>query len=124
MKNSIKLGLIAMGLVAGISSAQAQSKGDWVLAQYKGGNYWYPGVIQAVVGGNITVAYDDGDRETLSVNAVRPYNWAIGGRVECNFKGAGKWYPGKIASLGGETIGINYDDGDRETTKTGRCRSQ
>jgi hypothetical protein len=124
MKNSIKLGLIAMGLVAGISSAQAQSKGDWVLAQYKGGNYWYPGVIQAVSGGNITVAYDDGDRETLSISAVRPYNWAIGGRVECNFKGAGKWYPGKIASLGGETIGINYDDGDRETTKTGRCRSQ
>jgi hypothetical protein len=26
--------------------------------------------------------------------------------------------------LGGDTIGINYDDGDRETTKTGRCRSQ
>jgi hypothetical protein len=124
MKNSMKLGLIAMSLVAGVSSAQAQSKGDWVLAQYKGGNYWYPGVIQAVAGGNITVAYDDGDRETLSVSAVRPYTWAIGGRVECNFKGAGKWYPGKIASLGGETIGINYDDGDRETTKTGRCRSQ
>jgi Agenet domain len=124
MKNSYKLGLIVMGLIAGIGSAHAQSKGDWVLAKYKGGGYWYPGVIQAVSGETITVAYDDGDRETLSVSAVRPYNWAIGGRVECNFKGAGKWYPGKIASLGGETIGINYDDGDRETTKTGRCRSQ
>ena len=29
-----------------------------------------------------------------------------------------------IASLGGETIEINYDDGDRERTKTGRCRSK
>ena len=70
------------------------------------------------------MSYDDGDRETLSVAAVKPYDWVIGGRLECNCKGTGKWYPGKIASLGGETIGINYDDGDRETTKTGRCRSQ
>lgn len=124
MKNSLKLGLLAMSLIAGIGSAQAQSKGDWVLANYKGAGYWYPGVIQAVSDGKVTVSYDDGDRETLAVAAVRPYDWVIGGRVECNFKGSGKWYPGKIASLGGETIGINYDDGDRETTKTGRCRSQ
>jgi hypothetical protein len=64
------------------------------------------------------------DRETLSLGNVRPYDWAIGRRVECNFKGAGTWYPGVIASLAGETIGINYDDGDRERTKTGRCRSR
>jgi hypothetical protein len=124
MKNSVKLGLIAMGLIAGRSSAHALSKGDWVLANYKGGGYWYPGITQAVPGGKIPMSYNDGDRETLAESAVGPFDWAVGGRVECNFKGAGKWYPGKITSLGGDTIGINYDDGDRETTRTGRCRSQ
>jgi hypothetical protein len=72
----------------------------------------------------VTIRYDDGDRETVSISAVRPYDWAIGGRVECNFKGQGTWYPGRISSLAGERIGIAYDDGDKETTKTGRCRSR
>lgn len=124
MKTFLKPCLIALGLIAGMGSAHAQSQGDWVLARYKGGDYWYPGIIQSKSGDSITVAYDDGDRETLSLAKVRPYNWTIGGRVECNFKGAGKWYPGQIASLAGESIGVNYDDGDKERTKTGRCRSQ
>jgi hypothetical protein len=109
---------------ATLGGAAAQTRGDWVLARYKGGAYWYPGVIQSTAGDKITVAYDDGDRETLSLAAVKPYTWAIGQRVECNFKGAGQWSPGVIASLGGDTIAINYDDGDKERTKTGRCRSR
>lgn len=111
-------------LTANIGGAAAQTPGDWVLARYRGGDYWFPGIIQSVSGNRVVVAYDDGDKETLNVRNVRPYDWAIGHRVECNFKGAGKWYPGVIASLAGGTIGINYDDGDRERTKTGFCRSQ
>jgi hypothetical protein len=111
-------------VASGLCGAQAQTQGDWVLARYKGGAYWYPGVIQSVTGDRISVAYDDGDRETLNLADVRPYTWAIGTRVECNFQGAGKWYPGVIASLAGESVGINYDDGDRERTKTGRCRAK
>jgi hypothetical protein len=42
---------------------------------------------------------------------------AIGMKVECNFEGAGEWYPGTIAALAGETIGIAYADGDKETTR-------
>ena len=110
MKLKIVLG--AALLAARCVPASAQTPGDWVLARYKVGN------------GKITVAYDDGDRETLPVSAVRPYDWMIGMPVECNFKGQGQWYSGTIASLAGERIGINYDDGDRETTKTGRCRSR
>ena len=88
----------------------------------------YSGVVWdgtlTLSGGKITVAYDDGDRETLPVSAVRPYDWMIGMEVECNFQGQGQWYPGTISSLAGERIGIAYDDGDKETTKTGRCRSR
>lgn len=110
---------MAMGLV----SAQAQTAGDWVLAKWKNGAYWFPGIIQSVQGDKLVITYDDGDKETLYANMVRPYNWKVGSKVECNFKNAGAWYPGKITALNGASVSIAYDDGDKENTKTGRCRS-
>lgn len=119
----MKLFLAIGAVVLSIAPAHAQTAGDWVLARWKGGQHWFPGVVQTVSGGKLTIEYDDGDRETLNVKAVKPYNWAIGSRVECDFKGKG-WYSGKITALGGEKLTIAYDDGDRETTRTGRCRSE
>ena len=115
--------LAALAVLLCTATVEAQTPGDWVLARYRAGPYWYPGIIQGIGGDRVTVAYDDGDRETLILGNVRPYDWAIGRRVECNFRGAGRWYPGVIASLAGGRIGINYDDGDWEQTTTGRCRS-
>ncbi|MCF3640381.1 hypothetical protein LXM94_10435 [Rhizobium sp. TRM95111] len=43
----------------------------------------------------------------------------VGARVPGNYRGAGYWFPGIV-----EKIGIAYGDGDRETTKTGRCLSR
>lgn len=117
---AIAAGMLAM--TAGIASAQ--TPGDWVLGNYQGAGYWYPGIAEKVGGGKVTIRYDDGDRETVTAKKVRPYDWMIGMKVECNYKNAGEWYSGKIASLAGEKIGIAYDDGDKETTKTGRCRTQ
>lgn len=126
--NTVNKTLIATVILSVVSSfassVSAQTKGDWVLGNYKGAGYWFPGVIDSVSGGQVTIRYDDGDRETVAINKVRPYDWMIGTRVECNYKGAGQWYAGKISSLAGEKIGIAYDDGDKETTKTGRCRTQ
>ncbi|CAO3428019.1 agenet domain-containing protein [Azospirillum doebereinerae] len=116
--------LAAGVMMAGIGGAVAQTKGDWVLGRYKGGDYWFPGVIQSVTDSKAVVVYDDGDKETVTLSNLRPYDWKVGGKVECNYKGAGKWYSGVIASLDAENIGINYDDGDKEKTKTGRCRSK
>lgn len=118
-----RLALAAAIFGGGLSPVLAQTAGDWVLARYKGGDYWFPGIVQSIAGDRVVVAYDDGDRETLALSRVRPYNWAIGSRVECNFKRGGKWYPGVISSLAGEALGVNYDDGDKERTKTGLCRS-
>ncbi len=116
--------VLAGAVVAALAtSAGAQTAGDWVLGNYRGGDYWYPGLIEAVNGRQVTIRYDDGDRETVSLDAVRPYDWMIGMRIECNFQGLGTWYPGTISALAGESIGIAYDDGDSETTRTGRCRS-
>jgi hypothetical protein len=117
--------ILAAGfLAASAFAAGAQTTGDWVLGNYKGAGYWFPGVIDRVQGGQVTIRYDDGDKETVALRDVRPYNWSIGKKVECNYKGQGEWYRGTISSLAGERIGIAYDDGDKETTKTGRCRSR
>jgi Agenet domain len=111
-------------MALGCGIANAQTVGDWVLGNYKKSGYWFPGIAERIEGGKVTIRYDDGDRETVSLNEVRPYDWMIGMKVECNYKNAGDWYSGTIASLAGEKIGIAYDDGDKETTKTGRCRSR
>lgn len=117
--------LVSAGIIAACGvSAHAQTAGDWVLGNYKGAGYWFPGIVVKSGNEKITIRYDDGDVETVAIGDIRPYDWMIGMKVECNYKGAGKWYAGKIASLAGEKIGIAYDDGDKETTKTGRCRSQ
>jgi hypothetical protein len=68
----LKLSVAAAALAASLGGAAAQTQGDWVLARYKGGPYWYPGIIQGVTGDRVTVAYDDGDRETLSLRSVAP----------------------------------------------------
>jgi len=122
--NFTKLLMVGGLLAGGVVSADAQSNGDWVLGNYKGAGYWFPGIVEKSGGGKVTIRYDDGDRETVSISNVRPYDWMIGMKVECNFKGQGNWYRGTISSLAGEKIGIAYDDGDKETTKTGRCRTQ
>ncbi|MEO3998857.1 tudor domain-containing protein [Mesorhizobium sp. CAU 1732] len=124
MIRNASIRLAAAAIVMGCSSAGAQTAGDWVLGNYQNSGYWFPGVAEKIQNGKVTIRYDDGDRETVSSRNVRPYDWMIGMKVECNYKNAGDWYSGTIASLAGERIGITYDDGDKETTKTGRCRSR
>jgi hypothetical protein len=100
--------LLDFGLARGVFSliavcsvdARALTVGDWVLGNNQGAGYWFPGVVEKIGADKVTIRYDDGDRETVAVGAVRPYDWMIGMKVECNYKGAGDWYPGTIASLG------------------------
>ena len=71
MKNVLSIILTASFLASGASAASAQTKGDWVLGNYKGAGYWFPGVIEKIGGGSVTIRYDDGDRETVASSAVR-----------------------------------------------------
>ncbi|MCG8271375.1 tudor domain-containing protein [Aquamicrobium sp. NLF2-7] len=114
----------AFTLMGGAGSAAAQSVGDWVLGNYQNSGYWFPGVISDVSNDKITIKYDDGDLETVYPNAVRPYNWSVGTRVECNWQNSGDWYAGQITLLNGDKVSVSYDDGDRENTRTGLCRSR
>ncbi len=103
----------------------AQSPGDWVLGNWRGGGYWFPGVVQSHEGGKITIVYDDGTRETVSSKQVRPYTWKLGTRVECRWSGGKAWYGGQITGISkdGTKLDIKYDDGDSERISTGGCRS-
>ncbi|MCB1606651.1 MAG: hypothetical protein KDI71_06715 [Xanthomonadales bacterium] len=114
-----------MALLLG-SAAIAQQRGDWVLAQWQGGVYWFPGVVESRTRDTVTINYDDGTRETRPINQVKIYDWHVGSRVECRWAGGSDWYAGRITSMhpGGSKISIAYDDGDREQTTTAMCRSR
>lgn len=118
--------LLLAGLLAMSNLVPAQSRGDWVLARWKGGDYWFPGVVESRNGDVVVVAYDDGTREKLSLSRVRPYDWRPGSRVQCRWQNGNEWYAGVIKSISddGVTLSIRYDDGDKEKTTTARCRSQ
>ena len=123
MKRHWIVGAVVL-LATGVASAQQH--GDWVLARWKGDRYWFPGVVQSRAGDKVTIAYDDGTKETLPANLVRPYDWDVGSRVACQWQGGTEWYAGKITAMSkdGVTISVAYDDGDREQTRTGSCRSE
>src|SRR6187402_2304387 len=112
--------------LAGSSWTSAQERGDWVLGQWKGGEYWFPGVVESRSGDEITIAYDDGTSETRPAKQVRKYDWDIDSRVECQWNGGTDWFPGRITAMSkdGITLNIEYDDGDKEQTRTGACRSR
>ena len=124
-----RLMMILTVLSALVASSQvpAQQRGDWVLAQWRGGDFWFPGVVEVREGNAVTIAYDDGTRETLPVKLVRPYTWKEGTPIECLWAGGKEWYAARITKMGkdGSHIDVIYDaDGVSEQTRTGACRSQ
>ena len=107
------------------TAATAQQPGTWVLGQWQGGSNWYPGVVTARAGNQVTIRYDDGTSETRPANQVRPYDWRVGSRVVCRYTD-GNWYDAVITGMApdGLTISVRYADGDTQITNTGRCRSE
>jgi hypothetical protein len=116
-----------IGVLLGLtlaSPALALDRGDWVLGRWQGGKFWFPGVVLRAGGGEVTIRYDDGTKETLPRKLVRRYDWNIGTRVECDWKSGGTWYRGTIQKTNGGNLTIAYDDGGKERTVTGKCRSR
>lgn len=91
-----------------------------VLARWSDG--WYVGTVLQKIGDRYKVVFDDGDEALLPSSGIRTLDWSVGTRVQCNFKGAGRYYSGVITQKSGLRIAINYDDGDKEVTLMGRCR--
>lgn len=98
-----------------------------VTANWRGRGKYYPGYIaQENNDGTYDVNYDDGERETR-VDAFRiiPHDgieieYRDGDRVEVNYRGKGKYYPGRIQRA--RPYGrydISYDDGEQESCVLG-----
>jgi hypothetical protein len=118
--------LVCVMFVLFSANAFAQRPGDWVLGKWRGGAYWFPGVVQSSNGKSVTIAYDDGTRETVSPKQVRPYNWKPGSRIECRWAGGQAWYGANITRISkdGTKLDVKYDDGVSEKIATGGCRSR
>ncbi|KAL4094809.1 hypothetical protein PRIC1_010462 [Phytophthora ramorum] len=108
-------------------------EGDKVEAQYKGKSKFYPGVISRCrLNGTYDIDYDDGEKETgVAAELIRAVGkkggadsddgpkqkkFKEGDKVEAQYKGKSKFYPGVISRcrLNG-TYDIDYDDGEKET---------
>jgi hypothetical protein len=114
--------------------------GSKVKAYYCGGTKLYPGVISRIrLNGSCDIDYDDGEQE-IGVDrgliqaaggrgggsrsrgggaSTAPIVFEQGDRVEANYKGHGKFYPGVIAAVNGShdnayVYHIDYDDGEFE----------
>ena len=100
--------------------------GSWVLGRYRGDDFFFPGVVQHVADGAVTIGYEDGDRETLPAHLTKPYDWAIGSRIEAIWSGNGQYYDAVIiaAADNGSDLTVRFDDGIEETTVTARCRER
>eukprot|EP00903_Cladosiphon_okamuranus_P008645 g8289.t1 len=110
------------------------AKGDRVEARYRGkGTKFYKGKILRVNSDEtFDIAYDDGEKDigiaTGHVRSLEPQNSTDGGRdrnkastfsegdkVEANFRGRGRYFPGRISRVHRDgTYDIDYDDGERE----------
>ena len=80
--------------------------------------------------GTFDVAYDDGESETRVEESLlrlierddalaasrKKARIEEGSKVEGNYRGRGKWYPGKVTRDRGDgTFDVAYDDGEPET---------
>uniref|UniRef100_K3WN12 Tudor domain-containing protein n=1 Tax=Globisporangium ultimum (strain ATCC 200006 / CBS 805.95 / DAOM BR144) TaxID=431595 RepID=K3WN12_GLOUD len=112
----------------GRKPARKLREGDKVEAQYKGKSKFYPGVISRCrLNGTYDIDYDDGEKETgVTTELIRlkgddepkakKSGFKEGEKVEAQYKGKSKFYPGVISRcrLNG-TYDIDYDDGEKET---------
>ena len=101
--------------------------GTRVEARYKGRSKYYPGRISRERSdGTYDIDYDDGEKETgVSSDLIKGVGkksrgrgdaFEEGDRVEAQYKGRSKFYPGRISRVRGDgSYDIDYDDGEKES---------
>ena len=123
----LAMGLALAALTAAMpQAAAAQEVGDWVLSPWQDGDYYFPGVIVASSGAQVTVRFDDGTSENRLASDMLPFSWKVGSHVECQWSD-GNWYAATIRWIAddGYTMQVRYDeDATMQRTNTGKCRSR
>lgn len=116
-------------LIRGLKSSQSGPSpvdlvvGDKIEANFRGRGRFFPAKIQRVnrVADGSTlydVLYDDGEEEKGVVAdwlRLVEVSFQEGSRVDGNYRGSGRWYPGKVRRAHGDgSYDIDYDDGEVE----------
>ena len=113
-----------------------------VEARYRGKSKYYPGVISRVrLNGTVDINYDDGekelgvkpelvrvieDRSRSSRKSKSPSRSSrgpkVGQKCTAQFKGKGKFYPGKISKVNSDgTVNVDFNDGDKNRYVDMQC---
>jgi|GEM_PF-2077510 len=106
-------------------------QGDRVSCRWKGGATEYTGRVAEVRGDRLFIQYDDGDQELIDPALCRKdagsglgmASFPVGSRVLCRWKGQPKEFPGSVASIEGDRLHVEYDDGDTERIDPSLCRT-
>lgn len=85
-------------------------------------DWFYPGVVCESNGSVCEVQFDDGDRGEVPVSDVKPIPNLENHRIFGNWRGGGIYYAGRVSSVEGHAIHIDFDDGDTETTSVSMLR--
>jgi hypothetical protein len=125
--NNANVPAVVVPATAEVAKAPAFNVGDKVEANFAGRGRYFPGKIFKVRDdGTYDVDYDDGETEKRVqaqwIRLLDPVQipsiarkWQQGDRVEVNYRGKGKWFPGKVKAIAmNGTYCIDYDDGEYE----------
>lgn len=101
--------------------------GQYVLARYQGGQYFFSGTVTMARGGMFTIRYDNGQSEQRPANQIKPYAWGVGTRLWCTLLSApnGQAYPGRIVQKNGDRVlQVAFNAGQIEWKTAANCRSR
>lgn len=95
---------------------------DRVLVNWSGDRFWYPATIVKIPDDRYHVRFDNGRVALIEPRYITSLSIAAGARVEVNWKGQGRWYPGYVKSVEGNIVNVRFDDGFDESSKVRRIR--
>ena len=94
-----------------------------ILAYWNDG-YWYPARITSIQDSEFSVQYDGGGTASMGPYHISKIDWGRNTQIHCKWQNGETWYPASIVSMTWPNLVVQYGDGQKEATITGRCRSQ
>jgi predicted Zn finger-like uncharacterized protein len=110
----------------GIGAAAAPAGAGWrpgqrVFAQWNDG-FCYPATVESCDAQSVRVTYDDGATGLVEPRNVHPVELEPGDRIFVRWQQQPAYYPGRLTRNDGESIDVDYDDGESETTTLSMVR--
>lgn len=112
-----------LGLSIGMETQDGFHVGEMVFARWVHDGYWYLAEIKQIKDNSFYIRYlVDGKKERVSLSQLAKNELMTGDRIDGNWKGQGRYYPGVISSINGDRLNVQYDDGDTEETTAVQVR--